>query len=52
LSQLQQLTSVPSTIICSSRGSSSAVGVNGRSTRARSGVTAVIAREIDDWDTL
>ncbi len=50
-SQLQQLTRVPSTISCSSLGSSSAVGVNERSTRASSGVMAVIAREIVGWDT-
>jgi hypothetical protein len=43
-SQLQQLTRMPSTISCSSQGRSSAVGVNGRMTRASSGVTAVIAR--------
>ncbi|MGH3871510.1 MAG: hypothetical protein ACRDSR_08370 [Pseudonocardiaceae bacterium] len=41
---------MPSTISCSSLGSSSAVGVNGRITRAGSGVIAVIAREIVDWD--
>jgi hypothetical protein len=51
LSQLQQLTSVPSTISCVSGGSSSAVGVNWRSTCASRGATAVIAREIVDWDT-
>jgi len=51
LSQLQQLTKVPSTISCSSLGNSSAVGVNGRIIRASAGVIAVIAREIVDWDT-
>jgi hypothetical protein len=42
---------VPSTISCSSPDSSSAAGVNGRNTRASSGVITVIAREIVDRDT-
>jgi hypothetical protein len=49
--QDQHGSSVPSTTYCVVSSSSSAVGTNGRSASSSSGVIAVIARLIVDWDT-